>query len=244
VERPLDVDADDIADAALATGCRVVCAAYNEPMIAAEWVRTVFTSCRARGLVTVIVSDGHTTPEALEHVRPVTDVFRIDLKGYDEAQYKVLGGGIQPVIECIRLARAMEMWVEIVTLVVPRFNDNLTGLRRLVDRLVAIDASMPWHLNAFYPNYRMTDRPETSAAVLTSMAGAAYARGMRFVYVSNAHTVMAELEHTRCPACHEIVVERSDYRARSVRLRDDACFACGAHVEGLWRPASLSRTTA
>lgn len=231
---PHDIRADEIADAALATGCRVVAAAYNEPMIAAEWVREVFAACRERGLITVIVSDGHTTPEALEHVRAVTDVFRVDLKAFDERGYKVLGGRHAPVLAAVRAARDLGLWVEVVTLVVPGLNDDEAGVRAAADALVAIDPGIPWHLNAFQPRYRMRDRAATSPALLTSMAGIAYARGLRFVYVGNVHRFMPELEHTRCPVCHVVVVERSDYRGRAVHLRDGACPGCGETVEGRW----------
>ncbi|MDP9033600.1 MAG: radical SAM protein [Myxococcota bacterium] len=233
-EEPMDVTADDIADAALATGCRVVCAAYNEPMIAAEWVRTVFAACRSRGLTTAIISDGHTTPEALAYVRPVTDCVRVDLKASDAAQYRSLGGRLEPVIECIRLTRQMGLWVEVATLIVPGFNDDEVGIKRLADTLVAIDAAVPWHLNAFHPRYRLADRLPTSAALLTSLAGIAYARGVRFVYVSNVHDAMPELEHTRCPSCHTMLIERSDYRARAVHLRHGACPECAAVISGIW----------
>lgn len=81
-----------MADEAVAADCTVVCAAYNEPMVSAEWTRSVFAAARQRGLVTALISDGHSTPEAIRYLRGVTDVLRIDLKAHDEASYRKLGG--------------------------------------------------------------------------------------------------------------------------------------------------------
>jgi pyruvate formate lyase activating enzyme len=235
-EAPSDVSARALVDEAEREGCEVVCAAYNEPMIAAEWLRAVFGEARARGMRTAIISDGHSTPEALAYLRDVTDVFRVDLKGFDQEQYRALGGRLDAVMATIREAKRLGYWVEIVTLVVPGFNDSASGLRRLAKDLVAIDPDMPWHLNAFYPRYRMRHVPRTDVATLVSAAGTAYARGVRFVYVSNVASELTELSHTRCPSCAEILVRRADYATLDTRaLRAGACARCGARIPGLFR---------
>lgn len=223
-----------LVDEALASGARVLCAAYNEPMIAAEWVVAVFTVAKARGLVTVIVSDANTTPEALALVAPVTDVFRVDLKGWSPEQYRVLGARPTPPLEAIAEARRLGMWVEVVTLVVPGFNDDPRGLRAIARHLAGVDRDLPWHLNAFQPRYRMKDRPATSAALLIEAAGVAYARGLRHVYVGNLPGAAVALETTRCSACSATLVERRSYRLVSNRIVDGSCPGCGTVVPGLW----------
>lgn len=231
---PAPIAAGALVDEAVAAGCDAVAAAYNEPMITAEWVHAVFTAARCHGLATVVVSDGNTTPEALAYLRPVTDVYRVDLKGFTEAQYAQLGGRLTAVIDAIGTARALGYWVEVVTLVVPGFNDDLGGLRGLARTLVAIDAGMPWHLNAFQPRYRWRDRPPQSPGLLATAAGSAYARGLHHVYVGNVGDRIAALQHTRCPACHAVLVTRQGYRTLDVRLVDGACPDCGTTVGGLW----------
>jgi pyruvate formate lyase activating enzyme len=138
---PIDLAASALVEEAVLAGCRVICAAYNEPMIAAEWVRAVFEQAKERGLRTMIVSDGNTTRAALAFLRPVTDVYRVDLKGWAAEQYKTLGGRIEPVLAAIGEARALGYWVEVVTLVVPGFNDDVGGLRGLAKQLLAIDTT-------------------------------------------------------------------------------------------------------
>lgn len=233
-EAPIPMTAQALVDEAVAADCRVLCAAYNEPMIAAEWVRAVFTEAKARGLRTMVVSDGNTTPEALAYLRPVTDVYRVDLKGFAPEHYKTLGGRLEPVLEAIVEARRLGYWVEVVTLVVPGFNDDEPGLRALAKKLAAIDVALPWHLNAFQPRYKMKDRPAMHPELLVSVAGTAFARGMQFVYVGNVTGTFQELEHTRCPGCHTTVVERNNFTTTTNRLVSGACPSCGERIPGLF----------
>jgi pyruvate formate lyase activating enzyme len=232
---PIDISAEQLVNRAVAEGCRVICAAYNEPAIAAEWVHEVFRRAKRRGLVTAMITDGNATREALVHLRPVTDVYRVDLKGYTEDQYRTLGGRLAPVLESIALARKLGFWVEVVTLVVPYFNDELPGLRSLAMAIARIDHDIPWHLNAFQPRYRMRDRPPMSAGLLVSAAASAHAKGLRFVYVGNADRDADGFAHTRCPVCHEHIVRRRGYESMLETHDPSRCPRCSTAIPGLWR---------
>ncbi len=230
---PVDTTPEALIEEALGARARVLCAAYNEPMISAEWVKRVFECARGAGLVTALISDGNSTPEALAYVRPVTDVFRVDLKGYSQDQYRKLGGRLAPVLESIREAKRLGFWVEVVTLVVPGLNDEEQGLRSLGDELRSVDPEIPWHLNAFVPRYRLRTTPSPSPHFLASVAGTAYARGTRYVYVGNAPG-MAALAHTRCPDCQTILIQREDYRVTHVAAAGGGCPECGTTLPGLF----------
>jgi pyruvate formate lyase activating enzyme len=232
-EAPRSIDAEGLVEQAVTADCEVICAAYNEPMISAEWAKAVFTAAKRRGLTTAIISDGNATPEALEFMRPVTDVYRVDLKAYSRQQYHLLGGRLEPVLEAIRLANALGYWVEVVTLVVPGFNDSAEGLKSLMHTLIEIDPKIPWHINAFMPRYQMRDRPTPDGKFLMLLAGIAYARGMKFVYVGN-HPSVLELSHTRCPECTSVLLRRRDYALQSNDLVAGACPACATPIPGLW----------
>ena len=234
-EAPSDISAEELVSRAVAEGCRVLCAAYNEPSISAEWVHEIFRRAKERGLVTGMITDGNATRELLEHMRPVTDVYRVDLKGYSEEQYRSLGGRLAPVLESIALAKKLGFWVEVVTLVVPHFNDELPGLRSLAMAIAKVDQDIPWHLNAFQPRYRMRDRPPMSAGLLVSAAGSAYAKGLRYVYVGNVDHELGELSHTRCPRCHETIVRRRGYESMLETADPSRCPRCANQIPGLWR---------
>ena len=236
-DKPVEtITARALVEDACRAGCRVICSAYNEPMITAEWAHDVFTEARRRGLVTALISDSNTTAEALAYLRPVTDVFRADLKGYDEAQYRALGGRAGVALAAIGEAKRLGYWVEVVTLVVPGFNDAPSGLQTLASSLAAIDPGMPWHLNGFVPRYRMESTPATAPAYLVHAAGIAYGRGLRHVYVGNVADSVAELAHTRCPECATVLVRRYNYKTLSADLADGRCPSCRRPVAGIWSP--------
>ena len=237
-EAPRECSAEALVLEAVEAGCSVICAAYNEPMIAAEWVRSVFTCAKRHGLYTAVVSDGHSTREALTFLRDVTDVFRVDLKAASESGYRELGGRLEPVLESIGVARELGYWVEVVTLVVPGLNHDPPSIRGLARALHAIDPNLPWHLNAFVPRYRWGERPAPDPSFLTIAAGMAYATGLRFVYVGNVPG-FSELSHTRCPRCATPVVRRENYSTLESTLSDGACPACHEQIPGIWTSSPM-----
>ncbi len=140
---------------------------------------------------------------------------------------------MQPVPASIPLAHHLGFWVEVVTLVVPGINQEHQALAQLGARLREISPSIPWHLNGFVPRYRLTQSGPASGLFLMMAAGAAYVAGSQFVYVSNS-PACRELSHTRCPACHGVVIRRHDYETLESSLRDGACPSCSAPLPGLW----------
>jgi pyruvate formate lyase activating enzyme len=228
-QSPTDIDPEALVEEAIAAGCEVLCSAYNEPMITAEWAHAIFSIAKARGLVTALITDGHSTSEALAYMRPVTDVFRVDLKGWTQEHYKSLGGRIEPVLASIREAKRLGYWVELVTLVVPGFNDDARGLAGLAAQIVDIDPTIPWHIDGFVPRYKLKDEKAASPTFLAMAAGAAYARGLQYVYVGNIGDAFPELSNTRCPKCAETLIERRNWET----LRARTTCTCGHKVPGI-----------
>src|SRR3989304_5110118 len=74
-------------------GAAVVVSTYNEPLITSEWAVAIFKEAKAAGLMTGYVSNGNGTPRVLEYLRPWTDLFKVDLKSFDDRHYRQLGGG-------------------------------------------------------------------------------------------------------------------------------------------------------
>jgi len=233
---PIDVTPEALVDEAVASGCEVLCSAYNEPMITAEWAHAIFARAKQRGLTTALITDGHSTPEAVAYMRDVTDVFRVDLKGWTQEQYKSLGGRFEPVLASIVDAKRLGYWVELVTLVVPGFNDDPKGLAELATRIVEIDPAIPWHLDRFVPRYKLNDTPATSPMQLAMAAGAAYARGLQFVYVGNSGDAVPDLSHTRCPGCAETLIERRDWACSNHRIAGGRCPSCSTTIPGIFGP--------
>lgn len=231
---PRRVSAEQLVQLAIDYGAEIVASTYNEPLITSEWAVEVFRVAKAHGLTTAYISNGNATPEVLEYLRPWVDLYKVDLKGFSDKQYRKLGGVLDNVLETIRRLVALGIWVEVVTLVVPGFNDSDAELTSLASFLASVSRDMPWHVTAFHPDYKMTDRDRTTAATLLRAAGIGRAAGLRYVYAGNLPGHVDRSEDTRCPTCDATVVERRGFTVRGVHLRDGACSQCRTVIPGRW----------
>jgi len=116
---PKIVSAEELAEAAVSEGAAVLVSSYNEPLITADWAAEVFRLARARGLACGFVSNGNATIEVLQYLRPLVDIYKVDLKCMTEAGYRTLGGRLSAVLDTLRWLKKLGFWVEVVTLVVP-----------------------------------------------------------------------------------------------------------------------------
>ena len=174
-----------VADASR-LGARVVVSTYNEPLITSEWAVAIFKDARARGLMTAFVSNGNATPRVLGYLRPWVDLYKVDLKSFDDRHYRQLGGRLEPILETIRALHGMGIWLEIVTLLIPGFNDSADELDRLTSFVASVSPDIPWHVTAFHKDYRMTDPENTTPEMLVSAAATGQRNGLRYVYAGNA----------------------------------------------------------
>jgi pyruvate formate lyase activating enzyme len=214
---------------------KLVVSSYNEPLITAEWAVAVFQEAIAAGLPCAFVSNGNATAEALDFLRPWIVAYKIDLKGFDEHRYRTLGGTLAHVLDGIRMVHERGLWLEVVTLVVPGFNDSEAELRQAAKFLASISRDIPWHVTAFHKDYKMTDPPDTAATQLMRAAELGAEAGLRFVYAGNAPGRVGRWENTYCPNCQEKLIDRYGYLVREYHLTPDGkCPKCHTAVPGLW----------
>ena len=102
----------------------VVVSSYNEPLITSEWAVGIFKEAKAAGLMCAYVSNGNNTPEVMEYLRPYISAYKVDLKCMQEKNYHKLGGVLKNTLDGIKRAHDMGLWVEVVTLTIPGFNDS------------------------------------------------------------------------------------------------------------------------
>ena len=234
---PLAADPESLVADALQQRARAIVSTYNEPLITSEWAVAVFKEAKAAGLTTGFVSNGNGTPQVLEYLRPWVDLYKVDLKSFDDRHYRELGGRIGPILDTIRRLHAMGFWLEIVTLLIPGFNDSRDELTRLTEFVASVSPDIPWHVTAFHGDYKMTDPPNTTAEMLLAAAEIARASGLRYVYAGNLPGRVGTLEDTRCAACGQVVIERYGYHIRAYRITPDGrCPACSARIPGRWSP--------
>jgi len=238
VAPPMEVTPAQLVSAALDQGARVVVSTYNEPLITAEWAVAIFREARSAGLKTAFVSNGNGTPRVLEYLRPHLDFYKVDLKSFDDRHYRQLGGRLDPILDSIRRIHALGLWLEIVTLLIPGFNDGRDEIDRLTAFIASVSPDIPWHVTAYHQDYRMTDHRETDDDDLLNAAAIGKRNGLRFVYAGNRPGRVGSLEDTRCPSCGQILVERFGYHINAYRLTSEgACGACGTVIPGRWEAA-------
>jgi pyruvate formate lyase activating enzyme len=235
VAPPLNTTPESMVQDAVSLGARVMVSTYNEPLITSEWAVAVFKEARAAGLVTGYVSNGNGTPEVLEYLRPFVDLYKVDLKSFDDRHYRQLGGRLAPILDTIRRLHAMGFWVEIVTLLIPGFNDSRDELQRLTAFEAGVSPDIPWHVTAFHGDYKMTEPHNTTGGMLADAAAIGTEAGLRYVYAGNLPGSVGALEDTRCASCQTTLVARLGYQIRDYRVTPDGrCPACATPVPGRW----------
>lgn len=229
------ISPQQMVDAARRTDASVIVSSYNEPLITSEWAAVIFKEAKSAGLKCAYVSNGNNTPEVMEYLRPYLDAYKVDLKSMNDRNYRKLGGVLQNTLDGIKRAREMGLWVEVVTLVVPGFNDSNEELWDAARFLTSLSPDIPWHVTAFHQDYKMTDHDNTDARTLQRAADIGREAGLHFVYAGNLPGRVGEYEDTFCPGCNRPVVERRGYQVRAYRITGQGnCSNCGTRIPGVW----------
>src|ERR1044072_5728521 len=92
VAPPVDATPQALVADGTRRGARGVVPAYNERRSTAEWAAAIFKQARAAGLMTGFVSNGNATERVLQYIRPWIDLYKVDLKSFDDKHYRQLGG--------------------------------------------------------------------------------------------------------------------------------------------------------
>lgn len=228
------ISAEQIVGLALEHTVPIITSTYNEPLITSEWAVEVFKLAHTYNIRCSYVSNGNGTPEVLEYIRPYVELYKIDLKSFRQKNYQQLGGKLDTVLDTIRTLNAFGIWVEVVTLVVPGFNDSDEELKDIAGFLASVSPDMPWHVTAFHQDYKMTDPDPTPVRTLMRAAEIGRSTGLNYVYAGNLPGMTGGYENTYCPSCNEVLVERVGFTVRRNKIKDGTCPTCSAVIAGVW----------
>jgi len=233
---PMDISPPQLADIAQRQGASVVATSYNEPLITSEWAVEVFKAARPLGFSTAYISNGNATREVLEYIRPFTDLYKIDLKSFRDKNYRSLGGKLENILNGIQMVHELGFWLEIVTLIIPGFNDSDEELGDIARFLSSLSPSIPWHVTAFHKDYKMQDPDNTTPDTLLRAARIGEAAGLHYIYAGNLPGRVGRYEDTRCPRCQATLIRRIGYRILDDRLSGrGSCYNCQQQIPGVWR---------
>jgi pyruvate formate lyase activating enzyme len=242
VARPRFCTPESLVSAAVEHRVPVMVSTYNEPLITADWAVEVFKLATAEGIVCGFVSNGHATPEVLEFIRPYVSLCNVDLKCFTDTSYRRLGGVIDNVLDTIRRLHQMDFWVEVVTLVVPGFNDSDDELKQMAEFVASVSCDIPWHVTAFHPDYKMTDPPRTPNTTLIRAYDIGKAAGLKHVYPGNTPGGVGDRENTYCPSCNKLLIRRRGFSVEENRMTGGSCPDCSEKIAGVWEDKPPSRT--
>lgn len=234
VSPPYEVRPIDLIIMGKKYNAKLIVSSYNEPLITSEWAVKIFKEAKKEGFVTGYVSNGNATPEVLDYIRPYTELYKIDLKSFNDKNYRKLGGMLQHVLDTIGMVYEKGFWMEIVTLIVPGFNDSIEELESIANFLVDISPNIPWHVTAFHQDYKMTDPDNTPVETLIRAAEIGYEAGLNFVYAGNLPGMVNKYENTYCPNCKEELITRFGFRVLKNKIENGNCWKCQTSIPGRW----------
>ncbi|CZQ95349.1 radical sam [Trichococcus palustris] len=189
-QRPIigeDITPEEHVKRALAAGVPSIAYTYTEPIIFVEYALDTMKLARGKGLKNVWKTAGYMTRETLEAITPYLDAANVDLKGPDDAFYvKYCGGEVQPVMETIKYLYKAGVHIEVTTLVIPGVNDSPEQLEKMAHFIAdEVGKDVPWHVNRFFPGWKMMDAPITSMDSLKLAEEIGKKAGLRYVHIGN-----------------------------------------------------------
>jgi pyruvate formate lyase activating enzyme len=220
----------ELVAAACATGCASIAHTYTEPTVFYELVVETAALARARGLRNVLVTNGFTEEAPIRRWSALVDAANVDLKSMNPSTYRtVCRARLEPILDAIRLYRALGVWVEVTTLVIPGLNDSDHELGAIAGFVRSVGPDVPWHVSRFFPAYRMLDREPTPLATLHRACAIGRAAGLRHVYEGN----VPGTSDTRCHRCGALLVERRGFSVLRNRVAAGRCPDCAEPVAGV-----------
>lgn len=207
---------------------------YNEPLLNIEYIIDAIKLLKKNNIQTNLVTAGYINsihhPKIFENINAVN----IDLKSFSIATYEnYIKGNLDTILNTIKYLVDNKIWTEITTLVIPELNDSKEEIVKMGNWICNnLGKHIPIHLSAFYPTYKMTDRPRTSSLKLIELRNVLTEMGLHYVYLGNVN--IEDGSTTYCPSCKEAVIERNGYLIISNKLIQGKCPTCLTKIDGVF----------
>ena len=222
-----------LVEKAIKNNCKSISYTYNEPLIFYEYVLDTAKIAKKNNIKNTMVTNGFVNKEPLEKLLPYMDGANIDLKGFDDKFYrKTTSAWLEPVLDSIKTMHK-KIWIEITNLIIPTLNDDIKKIKEMCQWIKDnLSPDVPLHFTAFYPSYKLTNIPPTSADILLKAYDVAKKVGLNYVYVGNIQT---DKNNTYCPKCKELLIERSYFDVYKNNIKNGKCSFCEEKIAGIWQ---------
>ena len=225
------ISPEQIIENTINAQCQSIAYTYTEPTIYYETAYDISRLAHQKGLKNIFITNGYIGTEALDRIAPFLDAVNIDLKAMNEAFYqKVCGARLQPVLNNIEHYYKLGIWLEITTLIIPDYNDNLSELKKIARFIAGISKDIPWHITAFYPSYQLSGVEQTPIEKLDKAFQIGREAGLKYVYQGN----IGRREETYCPNCGQLLIERPSFYKTENKIQKGQCPYCGEKIKGIF----------
>ncbi|HEY6883182.1 MAG TPA: AmmeMemoRadiSam system radical SAM enzyme [Nitrososphaeraceae archaeon] len=236
----------EVVDMATTYGAQGIAYTYNEPSIFIEFAKDCGIEAHKRGIFNIFVSNGYDTPESVNMMGKFLDCITVDFKGSGKQEFVRQYIGIpnaNPIFESLKEIRdKTRIHTEITDLIVPKVGDDLEAARKLCRFIYdEMGPDIPIHFLRFHPDYKMMEFDATPVETLERHHTIAKEEGLRYAYVGNVPG--HPLEHTYCPECKSIAIQRYGFSIGSWNLDDNnCCKKCGYPIPIVGKRAKNART--
>jgi len=233
VNEEIEVSGEQMVQMALDNSASSIAYTYNEPTIFYPYAKDIGIIAKEKGIKNIFVSNGFESEEMVKDMASWVDAANIDLKSWSDEYYKkILKGGLQEVKNILKALVSEGIWVEVTTLLIDGDNDSDADLEAMASFIAdELGVYVPWHLSAFYPNYKMQDHDATKLSTLNRAMEIGHDAGLEYIYLGNVGVE----NDTFCPICQTKVIERLGYDHIINHLNNGKCPSCGTYIEGVWR---------
>jgi pyruvate formate lyase activating enzyme len=212
-------------------GCKTISYTYNEPLIWLGYVLDTAKLAVKEGIQNILVTNGYTTPEALEMLAPYIQAANIDIKAYNSDFYmKYCKAKLEDVLQAVKIMFDKGWHIETTLLIIPNLNDNreeIRGLSRWIRE--TLSPEVPLHISRFHPMYKMNHLEATPLASLVEARKIALEEGLKYVYLGNV--LGHEGENTYCPSCGFLLIKRFGFDILEWNMDDSKrCPKCGEKI--------------
>lgn len=207
---------------------KMIAYTYSEPLIWFEYLLDVCSLAHEAGIKNVMVTNGYINPEPLQELMPFIDALNVDVKSMQAGFYeKICKGQLATVKNTVQAVYEAGKHLEITYLVITDINDSESEFEELTDWIASIDNRIPLHLSRYFPNYKL-DYPTTPIKTLET-AYEITKNKLQYVYIGN--TYIEGTSETLCPACGNLLINRSGYFTRVVGIDHSQCNQCNSPVD-------------